>query len=131
MKKIIALVMVIVSLFSVMSMSVYAKDARENTITVIVNEVEFVFDTDTTEGFRDKFIADYFDENNDDSSAYGLTCTLFGHKYEESIVTAITHKKRATEPRCLRQTYKMEACTRCVYAQKTLISQVYISCCAE
>lgn len=131
MKKIIALVMVVVSLFSVMSMSAYAEDTNENTVTVIVNEVEFIFDADTTEEFRDKFIADYFNEDNDDTSAYGLTCTLFGHKYEESIVIAITHKKRATDPRCLQQTYKMEACTRCTYAQKTLMGQTYISCCAE
>lgn len=131
MKKIIALVMVVVSLFSVMSMSAYAEDKSENTVTVIVNEVEFIFDADTTEDFRDKFIADYFNEDNGDTSAYGLTCTLFGHKYEESIVTAIIHKDKATDPRCLRQTYKMEACTRCTYAKKTLISQVYISCCEE
>lgn len=134
MKKIMALVMVVVSLFSVMSMSVYAEDTSENTVTVIVNEVEFIFDADTTEEFRNKFIADYFNEDNEDnedSSAYGLTCTLFGHKYEESIVIAIIHKDKATDPRCLQQTYKMEACTRCIYAQKTLMSQTYISCCEE
>lgn len=131
MKKIIALIMVVVSLFSVMSMSAYAENKSENTVVVTVNDVEFVFDADTTEEFRDKFIADYFNEDNDDTSAYGLTCTLFGHKYEESIVTAIIHKKKATDPRCLRQTYSMEACTRCTYARKTLISQVYISCCEE
>lgn len=131
MKKIIALIMVVVSLFSVMSMSAYAENKSENTVVVTVNDVEFVFDADTTEEFRDKFIADYFNENNDDTSAYGLTCTLFGHKYEESIVIAIVHKKKATDPRCLRQTYLMEACTRCTYAQKTLISQVYVSCCEE
>ncbi len=131
MKKIIALIMVVVSLFSVMSMSVYAEDTNENTVTVIVNEVEFIFDADTTEEFRDKFIADYFNEDNGDTSAYGLTCALLGHKYDESIVTAITHKKRATDPRCLRQTYEMRACTRCTYATKVLLSETYISCCAE
>ncbi len=131
MKKIVALIMVFVSLFSVMSISAYAEDKNENAVTVVVDGVEFIFAADTTEEFRDKFIADYFNEDTDDTSAYGLTCTLFGHKYEESIVTAIIHKERATEPRCLRQTYSMEACTRCTYAQKTLISQVYISCCAE
>lgn len=123
--------MVVVSLFSVMSIAVCAEDTSGNTVTVIVNEVEFVFDADTTEEFRDKFIADYFDEDNDDTSAYGLTCTLFGHKYETSAVTAIIHKDKATDPRCLRQTYKMEACTRCTYATKTLLGVTYISCCAE
>ncbi len=131
MKKIIALIMVIVSIFSVISMSAYAEDKSENTVTVIVNEVEFIFEADTTEEFRNKFIADYFNEDNGDTSAYGLTCTLFGHDYEESIVTAIIHKDKATDPRCLRQTYSMEACTRCTYARKTLMSEKYISCCAE
>lgn len=131
MKKIISLIMVIVSLFSIMSISVCAEDTSGNTVTVIVNEVEFIFDSDTTEEFRDKFIADYFNEDDGDTSAYGLTCTLFGHKYEESIVTAIIHKDKATDPRCLRQTYKMEACTRCTYARKTLMGETYISCCAE
>ncbi len=131
MKKFISLIMIVVTLFSVMSMSAYAENESGNTVSVTVNDVEFIFDADTTEEFRDRFIADYFNGDSGDSSAYGLTCVLLGHKYEESIVIAITHKKRATDPRCLQQTYEMHACTRCTYATKTLISQVYISCCEE
>ena len=131
MKKIISLVMVIVSLFSVMSMSVYAEDTNENTVSVVVNETEFIFDGETSEDFREKAIAVYFEENNSEAGTYGLTCTLFGHDFEESIVSAIIHRDKPTDPRCLLQTYKMEACTRCTYAQKTLLSESYISCCDE
>lgn len=131
MKKIISLVMVIVSLFSVMSMSVYAEDTNENTVSVVVNETEFIFDGETSEDFREKAIAVYFEDNNSEAGTYGLTCTLFGHDFEESIVLAIIHKDKATDPRCLEETYKMEACTRCTYARKTLMCASYISCCDE
>lgn len=129
MKKIIALILVVVSVFSTMSITAYAEEAKENTVTVTVNEVEFIFDADTTEDFRNKFIAHYFSHNDEDASTYGLMCTLFGHKLESSIATTITHKAKSTAPRCLRETYEIEACTRCDYTKPTLISSVYISCC--
>lgn len=128
MKKIIALILVVVSLFSVMSISVYAEDANENTVTVTVNDVEFIFEADTTEDFRNKAIAHYF-SHDDGATAYGLTCTLFGHKIESSVVTAVTHKAKATDPRCLQETYNVETCSRCDYTNKTMIGSAYISCC--
>lgn len=128
MKKIISLILVIVSIFSVMSISVCAEGTEENTITVTVNDVEFVFDADTTEDFRNKFIAHYFD-HNDGAATYGLTCTLFGHKIESSVVTAVTHKVRATDPRCLQERFNVETCSRCDYTNKTKLSSAYISCC--
>lgn len=128
MKKIIALIMVAVSLFSVMSMSVYAEGTEENTVTVTVNDVEFVFDADTSEDFRNKTIAHYFN-HDDGATAYGLTCTLFGHKLESSATYAITHKVNATDPRCLRKTFNTEVCSRCDYTNSTLLDSSYISCC--
>lgn len=129
MKKIIALILVVVSLFSVMSISVYAEDTNENTVIVTVNETEFIFDANTSEEFRNKAIAYYFNHNNEDATSYGLTCTLFGHKLESSVITTITHKAKATDPRCLEETYDTEACTRCDYTNAVLISSTYISCC--
>lgn len=128
MKKIIALIMVAVSLFSVMSMSVYAESTEENTVTVTVNDVEFIFDADTSEDFRNKVIAHYFNHDNC-ATAYGLTCTLFGHKIESSVVVAVTHKVNATDPRCLEKRYNAETCSRCDYTNSTLLSSIYISCC--
>ena len=129
MKKIIALILVVVSLFSVMSISAYAEDANENTVSVTVNDVEFIFDADTTEDFRNKFIAHYFNHGDDGATSYGLTCSLFGHKIESSVVTAVTHKVLSTSPRCLRETYNVETCSRCDYTNKSLLSSTYIVCC--
>ena len=130
MKKIIAFIMVAVSLFSVMSVSAYAEDVNEDTIIVTVNEIEFIFDADTSEEYRNKIIAHYFNENDEDVATYGLMCTLFGHKLESAVIQTVTHKVRATDPRCLRERYDTEACTRCDYTRADLIDSKYISCCA-
>lgn len=129
MKKIIALILVVVSLFSVMSISVYADNTNENTVTVTVNKVTFVFDANTTEEIRDEFITHYFNHNDDSAATYGLTCTLLGHKLETSYVMAITHEAKATDPRCLEETFEMQACSRCDYFTRSLVSATYISCC--
>lgn len=129
MKKMISLVMVVISLFLIMSVSVSAEDTNKNTVTVTVNETEFVFDSNTSEEFRNNFIAHYFNDADGDASTYGLTCTLFGHKLESSVITTITHKAKATAPRCLREIYDTEACTRCDYTNAELITSSYISCC--
>ena len=68
MKKIIALILVVVSVFSTMSITAYAEEAKENTVTVTVNEVEFVFDADTSEEFRNKFITHYFNHGEEDAT---------------------------------------------------------------
>lgn len=128
MKKLIALILVVVSLFSVMSISAYAEGTEENTISVSVNDTVFIFDAKTSEEFRSKAIAHYFN-HDDGAETYGLTCTLFGHKLESSYITTITHKAKATDPRCLQETYDTEACTRCDYANAVLIGSAYISCC--
>lgn len=129
MKKIIALVLVIVSLFSAMSISVYAENTNKNTVTVTVNETDFIFNANTSEDFRNKAIANYFNPENDGAATYGLTCTLFGHKLESSVMTTITHKASSTDPRCLRETFNVEVCTRCDYTNPILIGSTYISCC--
>ncbi len=130
MKKIISLIMAVVSLMCVMSVSADAEGVSVDTVTITVNETEFIFDADTTESFREKAIAHYFSDEDDSTATYGLTCTLFGHKLTSSVVTAVTHKERATDPRCLRETYNVETCSRCDYTNSQLISSSYISCCA-
>ncbi|MBQ8763971.1 MAG: hypothetical protein IJZ07_07690 [Clostridia bacterium] len=129
MKKIIALIMAVVSVFSVMTISAYAQNIEEETVTVTVENTDFIFNSNTTEEFRSKFIASYLNPVDDGAETYGLTCTLFGHKLESSIVTSVTHKVRTIAPRCLQEKYNVETCTRCDYTNKTLISSTYISCC--
>ena len=130
MKRIISLIMAVVSLFCVVSVSAGAQGVDEGTVIVTVNETAFTFDADTTEEFREKFIANYFDGGDDDATVYGLTCTLFGHKIETTTVAAVTHKAKATSPRCLREIYDVDNCTRCDYTNSTLITSSYIVCCA-
>lgn len=130
MKRTIALIMAVVSLFCVMSVSAGAQGVEDGTVTVTVNETVFIFDADTTEEFRDKFIEDYFNGEDDGATAYGLMCTLFGHKIETTSVTAIRHRDKATSPRCLREIYDVDNCTRCDYTKSTLKAASYIVCCA-
>ena len=129
MKKIIAIIMVVVSLFSVISVSAYAEEASEDTITVTVNETDFIFDVNTSEEYRNKFIAHYFNENDEDAATYGLMCTLFGHKTEQIKATKITHKVKTTSPRCKRDSYVITTCTRCDYYDEEYTGTSYISCC--
>lgn len=129
MKRAISLILVIVSIFSVMSISVYADDANENIVTVTVNEIEFIFDANTSKEIRNRFIEDYINPVDDSAETYGLTCTLFGHDLESTVVKTITHKAKATDPRCLEEKHNLEACTRCDYTNRTLINSYYISCC--
>ena len=129
MKKIIALIMAVVSVFSVMTISAYAQNIEEETVTVTVENTDLIFNSNTTEEFRSKFIASYLNPVDDGAETYGLTCTLFGHNLESSIVTSVTHKVRTTAPKCLQEKYNVETCTRCDYTNKTLISSTYISCC--
>lgn len=130
MKRIIALIMAVVSLFCVISVSAGAEGVEEDTVTVTVNETVFIFDADTTEEFRDKFILNYFNGEDDGTATYGLMCTLFGHKIETTTVAAVTHKAKATSPRCLREIYDVDNCTRCDYNKSTLVTRSYIVCCA-
>ncbi len=129
MKRIISLIMVVVSLFCVMSVSAGAEETNEDAVILTVNDVEFIFETDTTEEFREKAIAVYFNGEDDGAATYGLMCTLFGHKLESSSVTAVTHKVRATAPRCRRDIYTVETCSRCDYTNSTLKASSYIACC--
>ena len=67
---------------------------------------------------------------DDGVTTYGITCTLLGHKLENSIVDVITHKVSSTSPRCLKKTYAYSACTRCDYETSSLVDKEYIVCCA-
>lgn len=129
MKKIIALILALVLVFSVMSVSVYAEDTTADTVVVTVDNTDFIFNSNTSEDFRTKFIADYLNPVDDGEEPYGLTCTLLGHKLETSVSTVITHKVYSTAPRCVSERYSVETCSRCDYTNSELISRTIISCC--
>ena len=129
MKRIISLIMAVVSLFCVMSVSAGANGVDDGTVTVTVNETDFIFDANTTEEVRERIIDNYFNGEDDTATTYGLICTLFGHKIETTSLTTVTHKVRTTAPRCRRDTYSVDTCSRCDYTESTLTSSNYIACC--
>ena len=69
--------------------------------------------------------------NTDDSSTYGLWCSLFGHSYESHMASKITHCVYDTNPRCVEETYEVLVCTRCEDTVSTKIATAEISCCPE
>ena len=100
---------------------------------VTTAEIEiFIENEDISEETRAKIIAYYSDPNHEDDgiATCGLTCTLFGHKLENSTVKTITHKARSTAPRCLQRVYDFDSCTRCDYEVSTLLTSTYIHCCS-
>jgi hypothetical protein len=126
MKKVVALILSLCFILSLGVIPASAEEAVENEkITIIIHNENISEET------KEKLIAFYSDtENQDNSTIYGLTCTLFGHKLESTMTTVITHKVRATAPRCQQKKYNYESCTRCDYENSTLANSTYINCCA-
>ncbi len=122
MKKIIAILLSTMFIFGAMSVSANAADSLE------APHIEFFFEDGTSPEIQSRIIADLTGEN-EGTATYGLTCTLFGHKLETGSTTQITHNARTTAPRCLRQIYSYEICTRCDYSEFTLVGSTYTSCC--
>ena len=127
MKKVISLILSLCFILSLGVIPASAEEAIENeNITILIHN------EDISEETKEKLIAFYSnpESHNNTSTTYGLTCTLFGHKLESSVVTTITHKVSTTAPRCQEKTYTYESCTRCDYENSTLIGTTYIYCCA-
>lgn len=94
------------------------------------HDIEVIFQEDTvfTEYEKDAIIASFVNNGNV-SSTYGLSCTLFGHKYQTEYVTVIEHKVRTNDPRCQEYIYETDVCSKCSDVVSTLISSSAISCC--
>mgnify|MGYP003294766026 CR=1 FL=1 len=68
-------------------------------------------------------------DSSSTQTARGLTCTLFGHDYEYTTVTKITHKYYSSAPRCLEETYRVGICSRCDDSTQTLEASIRLYCC--
>ena len=126
-KSLFAILLALTLFISTFVIPTSAKESTENNTTVeiiINNEVS----TETQEKIKRYFASG--EPSNDGDSTYGITCTLLGHKLENSIVDVISHKVRSTAPRCLEKTYAYEACTRCDYETSELVKTSYIFCCS-
>ena len=128
MKRIFAVLLVLTLLTCTCALPVSAKNTKNTTN----NDIEIIIHDEVSEETKEK-IEKYFANGapaDDGASTYGLTCALLGHNIKISSVSAVTHKARATSPRCLKKTYNYEECTRCDYEKATLISKMYIICCS-
>ena len=125
-KRFIALILSLVLLLATFTIPSSAAHIHETDETIVVVENDKLSDE-----MKERIIAYYLDDNHDDdTTTYGLTCTLFGHKLETSTTYVITHKARTTAPRCLKKNYSHDVCSRCDYQTSTLISSTYIYCCS-
>ena len=127
-KNLSAILIALILLINTFIIPTSAKEPPENILNV-----EIIINDEVSAKPKEK-IERYFatgePPTNDGTSVYGLTCTLLGHKLENTSVSTITHKVRATAPRCKEETYIYQACTRCDYENATLVKTEYIYCCA-
>ena len=70
-------------------------------------------------------------ETNSNMQAYGLMCTLFGHKLVTGKTEVITHMVYDTYPYCEGKYYDVTTCERnnCNYSEIELVSVESIGCC--
>lgn len=129
MKKIIALILAVASAFSLVTFSASAGGENGKAVMVTSGDTDFFFEAGVSEDHIHSFVQSFETHDGEDAATYGLICTLFGHKIESSTAYTITHKASATDPRCKKNIYYVETCTRCDYTAKELISSEYISCC--
>lgn len=133
MKKTASIVFLLVLVLA-FSICAFADESTNELYTYVKEGVEYTVDFSGASFSADKHdaIAQRLLGFADDKvQTYGLMCSLFGHKYEESTVGVITHKVRTYAPRCLDETYDVKVCSRCDHQEQTLIASTYIICCPE
>lgn len=127
-KKIISMTMVVIIIFA-LGISTYAST---QTNIYELGGCTVIFEENTTLDEAAKLhIANELVYGDDGVQTYGLMCTLFGHKYETHDVQTVRHCVSDTEPRCMRDTYEVNICTRCDDSTTELVKSVYITCCPE
>ena len=130
MKRIFALtIAILISVFSCVNAS--AIESEMTVITIDNVDVEFSQNSLLTNEQKQN-VAEKLVLGNDYKAieSYGLTCTLFGHKYTTETAITVTHCVSSTAPRCLQQHWNIAVCSRCDNTEQTLVSQAYIHCCS-
>ena len=123
-KKLISCMLVLVIAFCSFQTIAFAEnnvDKHEN--------ITIEFHDEISNEARERVIAHFYGEEENVIGARGITCTLFGHKLETGTTSVVTHKVSSTAPRCLRETYDYEICSRCDYSEYTFLYSEYIYCC--
>lgn len=126
MKKSLIFILTISILFSMC----FTSFASNETYTYEYSNMTVIFDETTPFSAEQRVnIADKLVNNIDNTTTYGLWCTLFGHSYVEDDVTTITHCVSETQPRCLEEHFEIGECSRCGDTYTNRISYRYITCC--
>lgn len=123
MKKIIAILILCVTLLLSLGVIAAAYQNHEDCVNVIFTENSVFTDEEK------QVIENYFKESIDDTNSYGIRCTLFGHNYITELVDVIRHKVRATKPRCDKETYETKICSVCSHTVSELIFLTSTNCC--
>ena len=126
----ILVVLVLSVMLSVSVLAVHAVgDANDNDLSITIHGVDKL----TTEQIEriTSIVSEYHCgyTTSETAVSYGLMCTLFGHDEQLHSVSAIEHKVRASNPRCLETDYKVTTCSRCEYENIEVLAEIYISCC--
>lgn len=128
-KKFVSVIMIVAMFITGASVIASAEEAVGQEAIIAKDEIVFIFDDNTPDSIKDRIISDFTESSDSVAQTRGLTCTLFGHKLDTGSVTTVTHKAKATSPRCLKEYFNYEICTRCEYSQYIRTSYKYIECC--
>ncbi len=128
-KRIIAILTAFILICCGMHASAYA-EYIENDNVYNADGITIYFEEGLSDREKALIIAELTGEKADAASARGLTCTLFGHKLTTTQTVSIRHKVYSSAPRCVRDTYTVDVCSRCDYTSSTLSGSERIYCCA-
>jgi len=133
MKKTICILISMLVLMTAFCVVSSAENTGDNTYTFETEDAHYTVefeDNDLSEE-QQRIVAEklVFNNGDDSTQTYGLGCILFGHDYKYTTANVVTHKYRATRPRCKEDTYDVEYCEDCDYMEETLIDTDYIDCC--
>ena len=116
-----------------LSLSFSANVISESEIYYQEDDVTVIFDTESVLSADQKqFIADKIVSGEpivDDGVATYSWCWITGHDIVSELVYAVEHKYSPTVPRCKKETYNVESCTKCDHMDYTLISTIMLVCC--
>ena len=124
---------VLLTFLLTLTFSLSAFAASEEIYTYEIGNVTVIFDeTDTFNAATREALAHMLASGSygeQDTATYNLLCTLFGHKYQTSGATTVTHCAQVSQPRCLEECFAVTTCTRCDETTVERTGWRYITCC--
>ncbi len=121
MKRFLSLIAIIVCLLSLTMML----NASEN-----ISNIDIIFEEDSSLTLHEKeLVREYILTGHTSQQTRGLSCLLFGHEYQTEYIYAVVHMVRNAPPRCDRELYRVNVCTKCEDVQSEYISVSAIYCC--